>query len=298
MAIEQNTFNLQKTFHAKGKPDAGDLPFQEITRNGDILSLFMGFLVMALGEDSPLFSLLAGLSGNMGRQEGDAVYIKRHPDAPHSSGKSVDLSRFSLEDDFPEDIKFIKAERSGNSIIYTGENGEEVIKHRKNTTEASRSWVNNNPGNLEYGDFAKSRGAIGTDGRFAIFPSPESGMKAQASLLQSGNYKNLTIEQAIHRYAPSHENNTNRYVSIIANAAGVDKSTKMSDLKPGQMINVVKAMAKHEGWKEGSILQDIKVAEKTTPAATSDDNIPKPLMTADASNIVTEKPAAPAIPAL
>ena len=41
-----------------------------------------------------------------------------------------------------------------------------------------RNWRNNNPGNLEDGDFARRHGSIGSDGRFAIFPDYKTGKEA------------------------------------------------------------------------------------------------------------------------
>ncbi len=49
----------------------------------------------------------------------------------------------------------------------------------------SRSWRNNNPGNIEYGPFARSMGATGTDGRFAKFPSYEAGRRRKRSCSSS-----------------------------------------------------------------------------------------------------------------
>ena len=46
-----------------------------------------------------------------------------------------------------------------------------------------RNWRNNNPGNLEYGPFAKSKGAIGTGGRFAVFATLEDGLRAKKDLV-------------------------------------------------------------------------------------------------------------------
>lgn len=64
-------------------------------------------------------------------------------------------------------------------------------------TGGTRAWRSNNPGNIEYGSFAKSHGAIGSDGRFAIFSSYEAGRKAKENLLFEGkNYRNLTLDQA------------------------------------------------------------------------------------------------------
>lgn len=115
-------------------------------------------------------------------------------------------------------------------------------------TGGSRSWRNRNPGNIEAGDFATGAGATGSDGRFAIFPTEMAGRNAQIKLLQSKNYKNLDIKQAIARYAPAFENNVDAYIA----ATGVkDPSKKMGSYTSREMSNLVDAMKKHEGWKVG-----------------------------------------------
>ena len=120
-------------------------------------------------------------------------------------------------------------------------------------TGGSRSWRNNNSGNIEYGKFAKDNGAIGTDGRFAIFPDKETGDLAKISLLKTGRYKNKSILSAIKLYAPQFENNSAKYAKTIASQAGVPVSTKLSSLTDDQFMKMVKAMEKVEGWKEGEL---------------------------------------------
>lgn len=117
----------------------------------------------------------------------------------------------------------------------------------------SRAWRNNNEGNLEFGKFAKAHGAIGTDGRFAIFPDEETGRRAKAKLLFEGdNYKNLNLMQAIARYAPSGENNTARYQKTILSAVG-GRNKKMRDYTADERQAIMQAMRKVEGWKAGQI---------------------------------------------
>jgi hypothetical protein len=116
----------------------------------------------------------------------------------------------------------------------------------------SRNWRNNNPGNIEYGPFAKAQGAIGSDGRFAVFPTYEAGRKAKAALLfESKGYKNKSIADAIARYAPDFENDTNAYTNAVARAVGVPASTKLSELTPEQRIKMLNAMERIEGFKPG-----------------------------------------------
>ena len=113
----------------------------------------------------------------------------------------------------------------------------------------SRSGRHNNPGNLEYSPFARAHGAIGTDGRFAIFPDVATGTAAQRALLfKSDPYKNLTLPQAISRWAPGSENNVPAY----ARAVGGDTSGKrMKDYSPAEQDALLRAMRVHEGWKPG-----------------------------------------------
>jgi hypothetical protein len=119
--------------------------------------------------------------------------------------------------------------------------------------EGTRAWRNNNPGNIEYGDFATSRGAIGTDGRFAVFPSYEAGRAAKESLLfESPSYQNRTIASAINRYAPPVENDTQNYIGQITSALGVSPDTRLSELSPQQRIAMLDAMQKVEGFSVGT----------------------------------------------
>jgi hypothetical protein len=59
-------------------------------------------------------------------------------------------------------------------------------------------------------------------------------MQALVSLLSSDGYQGLTIEQAMERYAPPDENDTDAYTSFIADNVGVDPSTPVSDLTSDQ----------------------------------------------------------------
>jgi hypothetical protein len=97
----------------------------------------------------------------------------------------------------------------------------DAMQKQEGYFKGSRSYRNNNPGNMEYGAFAKAHGATGTDGRFAIFPDYQSGRNAQEKLLfESGGYKNLTLGQAIHRWAPASENNVPAYLKTMNKALG------------------------------------------------------------------------------
>lgn len=121
------------------------------------------------------------------------------------------------------------------------------------TVSGTRSTRNNNPGNIEYGKFARSQGAIGTDGRFAVFPSREQGFRAMQSLVFGGNYANLSLKDAIARYAPPHENHSLRYAMEVAKKAGVSLTTKMKDIPVEVRGLLTQAMAGVEGLGKATI---------------------------------------------
>lgn len=134
--------------------------------------------------------------------------------------------------------------------------GYTVVRTSDGSTErrtGTRAWRNNNPGNIEYGAFAKSQGAVGSDGRFAVFPSYEAGRQAKAALIfESPSYRDKTIMQAIARYAPSFENNTQAYANAVARAAGVSVGTPMNQLSASQREAVLDAMERVEGFRPGT----------------------------------------------
>lgn len=121
------------------------------------------------------------------------------------------------------------------------------------TIVGDRAVRNNNPGNIEAGSYANSYGAIGTDGRFAVFGSRLTGTRAQAGLIFGKNYANLTLRQAIAKYAPSFENNTAAYAAAVAAAAGVSLDTKMKDIPANKQAAVVAGMQAVEGNTQANV---------------------------------------------
>lgn len=129
------------------------------------------------------------------------------------------------------------------------------------TLKGDYNWRSNNPGNIEYGPFAISQGAIGSgavpqgrDRGFAIFPSLSAGEEARRALqFESPRYRDLTIEQAISRYAPPNENDTQGYINAVTRAAGVPAGTKMSELTPQQQASFLAAQSQVEGMRQGDI---------------------------------------------
>jgi peptidoglycan hydrolase-like protein with peptidoglycan-binding domain len=145
-------------------------------------------------------------------------------------------------------VATVAAVGTGNSRIITYDDESQDIR-----TGGSRAWRNNNPGNIEAGTFANGEGAIGTDGRFAIFPDEETGAAAVVTLLRRPQYQTLTVAGAIARYAPPNENNTTAYQQIVVDEVGVPGTTQMNTLTNNQLDAVVRAIRRVEGWQVGTV---------------------------------------------
>lgn len=100
--------------------------------------------------------------------------------------------------------------------------------------------VNNNPGNLR---FASQQGSIQGEGGFAKFATPEAGIQALKSQIALDASRGLTLESFVNKFAPPTENDTGTYVKQMAQALGVDPSTKLSEL---DLNALAKAMARKE----------------------------------------------------
>lgn len=149
-------------------------------------------------------------------------------------------------------IASMNARNSGidPGVTVSGGKGFTTIDNGYTTTTRSgdRSSRNNNPGNLEMGPRAERFGAIGDDGRFAVFTDPKQGIAAMQDLLFSASI-NKTIEQAITSYAPPEENNTKSYISNVTKALGLPADTRLSDLSMAQRETMIGAMISTEGKK-------------------------------------------------
>jgi len=122
----------------------------------------------------------------------------------------------------------------------------------------TRSWRNNNPGNIEYGEFAISQGAIGTDGRFAIFPSEEAGTRAMKALLKTSAYQGKTIDDAMKLWSG------NGYGADVLDGLPFSSTATLSQLTDSQLNAIMEKMKKREGWQEGTYTT--KVVEPETDA--------------------------------
>lgn len=165
--------------------------------------------------------------------------------------ESLNLNYSSIDDKTPAGEHIIKVlYAQGLKRVYLLKNG---VKETR--TGGTRAWRNNNEGNLEYGKFARSHFAVGKDPRFAIFPSEHLGLKAKEQLIFGAkSYRNKTLFAAIHRYAPSVENNTTWYYRTVKVAAGSEKL--MHQYGTEERKRIILAMRKVEGWRKGKVYRE------------------------------------------
>lgn len=119
-------------------------------------------------------------------------------------------------------------------------------------TGGSLSWRNRNPGNLRWAPWEARYGGTQGQGGFASFPDEAAGRRAQEALLRGKSYRNLSMRDAIARYAPAGDrNDPNAYTAFIAKQTGLSPDMRMGDLSPQQMSSFLDAQKQQEGWVPG-----------------------------------------------
>lgn len=111
-----------------------------------------------------------------------------------------------------------------------------------------RGIRNNNPGNIEDGPFARSQpGYKGSDGRFAIYDTPEAGTAAKTALLGSYGRKGInTVEGVVNRWAPPTENDSGSYAQFVSQKLGVDPRAPLDMSDPRVLSGLSSAIAERE----------------------------------------------------
>ena len=133
------------------------------------------------------------------------------------------------------------------------------------TRKGDFGWRQFNPGNVKYSpdpgwyghQFGAMKGGKATDGGyFTVFPSLEAADAAREYLLfDSPTYKDLTLKEAMYRYAPPKTNpHIDDYIDGMAKAAGVSINTRMRDFTPEQRHAMLKSQTGSEGNRVGKII--------------------------------------------
>ena len=103
---------------------------------------------------------------------------------------------------------------------------EAIAREEGFYVEGSRAQRAHNPGDIEWGKFASAHGALHGDPRFAVFPTPADGFNALRALLQT-SYAQFTLQEAIYRYAPPSENDSDQYLKNICEMTGLSPDSNV-----------------------------------------------------------------------
>jgi len=113
--------------------------------------------------------------------------------------------------------------------------------------DGTQAWRNNNPGNIEAGEEAKQLGAIGSDGRFAVFPNYAAGRTALEAALRADAAQNLSVGEVVRKHAPNS-------VGTACNQLGVAPTALVAALTALQFSSLVGIIQELEGWDEGEVI--------------------------------------------
>ena len=142
-------------------------------------------------------------------------------------------------------VKYV--ESSKTTTVYINELGDKIQR-----SGGSVAWRNNNPGNIVKSDFALQNGAIGVTDKWAVFPDEQTGLKAITKLLRTKKYNNLSVADAIKRYAPvSDGNNPEQYSKHISKMTGLPATSIINDLNDTDLTRIARAIQQFEGWTPG-----------------------------------------------
>jgi len=149
--------------------------------------------------------------------------------------------------------------------VISSEKDAIIVKMSDGTIQkrmGSRSWRNNNPGNIIAGPGMVPTKDVGNGMKYAVFPDLATGEKARADLLfksthkygkkgHESAYKDKTVSEAIATYVGDPKA-VKAYQAVARKAlGGIDPV--MSTLTPEQQRTLLNAMKNHEGWKAGRV---------------------------------------------
>lgn len=188
--------------------------------------------------------------------------------------------------DLDLDFKITKVKYNNNvSSLNPGERSADVRVTNPLGSESGagniRGVRNNNPGNIESNRFTKQYGGyIGSDGRFAIFKSPEDGVRAMDRLLNVYNNKHglNTISGIIDRWAPPNENQTNKYATFVSKQSGIDRNKILDPNDKEERAKIIRAMIIQENGFDALKVYEDRIlpalnGETSTDTVTIEENV-------------------------
>lgn len=127
---------------------------------------------------------------------------------------------------------------------------------------------NNNPGNIRHGDKWRGLADKQTDASFCVFKAPEWGLRALVKILRNYQTKHglKTVESIINRFAPQIENDTSSYILSVCQVLDVKPRDVIDVFEPGIMINLLKAVIRHENgiqpYSDEVLKKSLELADK------------------------------------
>ncbi len=125
-----------------------------------------------------------------------------------------------------------------------------VLYGRKARVGGSRSWRNHNPGYIRCSDRARTYGAIGCDGEYAIFPDEETGLNALGQWLVH-EYPSSTVGEALRQQFPPEEAGED-VAERIQQQMGLDPQQRIEELTEEQLQGVAEACEAQAHWIPGA----------------------------------------------
>ena len=142
----------------------------------------------------------------------------------------------------------VAVQYENRTTIYIAKNGTKIKR-----IGGTVAWRNNNPGNIRKSKFAYANGAVGETDKWAVFPDEETGLRAITKLLRTKNYSNLSVKEAIHRWAPfSDGNNPENYSRRVSNMTGLAADARLNTLSDNDLMKIARAIQTVEGWGVGT----------------------------------------------
>lgn len=112
----------------------------------------------------------------------------------------------------------------------------DAIQRVEGYKPGTRAWKNNNPGNIWDGLAAGKKRRIWPsipidDKGFLIYPTPAAGRSALEFDLQQKINRGMTLITLINMYAPPIENDTLRYIKLVAEWTGLPTDVPLNKLE-------------------------------------------------------------------
>nr|WP_237733180.1 structural protein [Vibrio fluvialis] len=138
-----------------------------------------------------------------------------------------------------------------------------VVWMSKQALSKPRGVRANNPLNIESNPANNWLGKVtpSVDSRFETFRAPEYGFRAGAILLRNtyqGRYGLETVREIIHKFAPSHENDSDHYAGFVAGQLGTSPDAPINLQSDAMLARMLHAMSVMEVGRHYSLEQALE----------------------------------------